>query len=107
MAERAKPTAPQKPKTLAAARKLRTMNDLTALLTAQASDLAQGRLSASASNRITSLVGKLQRDWKAGRVPFPKVALSDLGATVVDLLSTEAKDSTGAAARKPTRSRRG
>jgi hypothetical protein len=93
-------------KTLAAARKLRKMDDIAALLAAQVSDLAMGRLSASASNRITSLVGRLQRDWKAGRLPSAEAALADLSATVVDLLSTEAQESTAAAARKPKKSRR-
>lgn len=76
----------KKLKTLAAAKRLRTLGTLVKLHVAIAEDVAAGSLSPKEADRITRLCGKFLRESKKSRRLPSEAELSELGAAVVALL---------------------
>jgi len=100
---RTKRSAAPKSKTLTAARKLRTVSDLLALLAAVMTDIVLGLLPRSVANRINRLTGRVVRGAeKADRFPT-KSELSELRTALVGLLTEKPPRRVR---RKPAKSRR-
>jgi hypothetical protein len=96
-------TAKPKPRAPIAAKKLRTVSDLLALLSAVMTDIALGLLPSSVANRINRLTGRVVRDAEnADRLPT-KSELFELRAALVGLLTEKAPRRVR---RKSTKSRR-